>query len=108
VLRKIEYWHQSSISSFNIMCRDSKGFWHDRWDGKTSSCFVLEENRRAKGQQEVVYRRLREFELVGLFEADLGPIGLMYDQFKGENSTSGTMGFLLDCPTLQGSTATDA
>jgi hypothetical protein len=25
VLRKIEYWHQGSISSFKIMCRDGKG-----------------------------------------------------------------------------------
>jgi hypothetical protein len=29
VLRKIEYWHQGSISSFKIMCRDGKGFWHE-------------------------------------------------------------------------------
>ena len=28
VLRKIEYWHQGSIGSFKIMCRDGKGFWH--------------------------------------------------------------------------------
>jgi hypothetical protein len=28
VLRKIEYRHQGSISSFKIMCRDGKGFWH--------------------------------------------------------------------------------
>jgi hypothetical protein len=25
VLRKIEYWHQGSISTFKIMCRDGKG-----------------------------------------------------------------------------------
>jgi hypothetical protein len=42
VLRKIEYWHQSSISSFKIMCRDGKGFWHGvRWDDKTVSFFAL-------------------------------------------------------------------
>ena len=28
VLRKIEYWHQGSITKFKIMCRDGKGFWH--------------------------------------------------------------------------------
>ena len=35
VLRKIEYWHQGSITKFKIMCRDGKGFWHRvGWDGK--------------------------------------------------------------------------
>jgi hypothetical protein len=44
VLRKIELWHQGSISSFKIMYRDGKGFWHGvRWDGKTASFFALEE-----------------------------------------------------------------
>ena len=44
VLRKIEYWHQGSISSFKIMSRDGKGFWHRiHWDGKTVSFFALEE-----------------------------------------------------------------
>ena len=26
VLRKTEYWHQGSIGSFKIMCRNGKGF----------------------------------------------------------------------------------
>jgi hypothetical protein len=30
VLRKVEYWHQGSISSFKIMCRDGKEFWRLR------------------------------------------------------------------------------
>jgi hypothetical protein len=35
VLRKIEYWHQGSITAFKIMRRDGKGFWHRvGWDGK--------------------------------------------------------------------------
>jgi hypothetical protein len=38
VLRKIEYWHQGSISSFKIMCRDGKGFWHKvHWNSKKAS-----------------------------------------------------------------------
>ena len=28
VLRKIEHWHQGSITKFKIICRDGKGFWH--------------------------------------------------------------------------------
>jgi hypothetical protein len=44
VLRKIEYWHQGSISSFKIMRRDGKGFCHGvQWDGKTGSFFALGE-----------------------------------------------------------------
>jgi hypothetical protein len=49
VLRKIEYWHQGSISPFKIMCRDGKGFWHKvQWDGKTASFFALEETDERK------------------------------------------------------------
>jgi hypothetical protein len=34
-LTKIEHWHQGSISSFKIMCRDGKGFWHGgHWEGQ--------------------------------------------------------------------------
>jgi hypothetical protein len=49
VLQKIEYWHQGAISSFKIMCRDGKGFWHrTHWDGKTASFFALEEKARKR------------------------------------------------------------
>ena len=49
VLRKIEHWHQASIAKFKIMCRDGKGFWHGvRWDGKTASCFALDETDERK------------------------------------------------------------
>jgi len=35
VLRKVEHWHQGSITKFKIMCQDGKGFWHGvRWDTK--------------------------------------------------------------------------
>jgi hypothetical protein len=41
VLQKIEHWHQGSISSFKIMCRDGKGFCHEvRWDDKTASSLL--------------------------------------------------------------------
>jgi len=67
VLRKIEYWHQGSISSFKIMCRDGKGFWHGvRWDGKScASLFALQTTRFGSGefrglviQRDEVYNRL--------------------------------------------------
>jgi hypothetical protein len=52
VLRKIEYWHQGSVSSFKIMCRDGKGFWHAvRWDGKTTSVFALQETDEQKARK---------------------------------------------------------
>jgi hypothetical protein len=44
ILREIEHWHQGSVTTFKIMCRDGKGFWHGvRWDGKTASYFALQE-----------------------------------------------------------------
>jgi len=49
VLRKIEYWHQGSISSFKVMCWDGKGFWNGvQWDGKTASFFALQETDEQK------------------------------------------------------------
>ena len=55
VLRKIEYWHQGSISSFKIVCRDNKGFWHGvHWDGKTASCFALEETDERKASKRLL------------------------------------------------------
>jgi hypothetical protein len=40
VLRKVEHWHQGSITKFKIMCRDGKGFWHGvRWDSKKLANF---------------------------------------------------------------------
>ena len=49
VLRKIEYWHQGSITAFKIMCRDGKGFWHRvRRDGKTVSLLALQQTDSAR------------------------------------------------------------
>ena len=50
----IEYWHQGSISSFKIMCRDGKGFWHGvRWDGKTVALFPLGETDERKARKKL-------------------------------------------------------
>jgi hypothetical protein len=49
VLRKIEYWHQGSITNFKIMCRDGKDFWHRvRRDGKTVSLLALQQTDSAR------------------------------------------------------------
>jgi len=49
VLRKIEYWHQGSITKFKIICRDGKGFWHGvRWDSQTASLLALQETDERK------------------------------------------------------------
>ena len=49
VLHKIEHWHQGSITTFKIMCRDGKGFWHKvPWDGNTAAFLALEETDERK------------------------------------------------------------
>ena len=49
VLRKIEYWHQGSIRSFKIMCRDGKGVCSRvGWHGKTACFFALQETDERK------------------------------------------------------------
>jgi hypothetical protein len=60
VSRKIEHWHQGSISSFKIMSRDGKGFWHEvRWDGKTASFLGLEETDERKACKKLFGYRNR-------------------------------------------------
>ena len=55
VLRKIEYWHQGAISSFKIMCRDGKGFWHEvHWDGKNASLSPLGETDEQKARKKLL------------------------------------------------------
>jgi len=55
VLRKIEYWHQGSITKFKIMCRDGKGFWHGvRWDGKIGSRFALGETDERTARKKLL------------------------------------------------------
>jgi hypothetical protein len=55
VLRKIEYWHQGSSSSFQIMCRDGKGFWHKvHWDGRKTSLSPLGETDERKAAKKLL------------------------------------------------------
>jgi hypothetical protein len=64
ILRKIEYWHQGSISSFKIMCRDGIGFWNGvHWNGKTASSFALPETDERKSlkktpRPKLIHQRL--------------------------------------------------
>src|SRR5215510_9690253 len=57
VLRKIEYWHQGSISAFKIMCRHGKGFWHGvRWDDKTASLLALQETDERQARKMLEHK----------------------------------------------------
>jgi len=57
VLRKIEYWHQGSISAFKIMWRDGKGFWHGvRWDNKTASLLALQETDERQARKMLEHK----------------------------------------------------
>jgi hypothetical protein len=58
VLRKIECWHQGSITKFKIMCRDGEGFWHKvRWEGKTGSLITLEETDERKTRKKLLEQK---------------------------------------------------
>jgi hypothetical protein len=55
VLRQIQYWHQGSISSFQIMYRDGKGFWYEvHWDGKNASLSPLGETDEQKACRKLL------------------------------------------------------
>jgi hypothetical protein len=55
VLRKIEHWHQGSITAFKIMCRDGKGFWYGvHWNGKTASFFALQGTDERKARKKLL------------------------------------------------------
>jgi hypothetical protein len=55
VLRKIEHYHQSSVTRFKIMCRDSDGMWDAiNWDGRRASFFALRENDEEQVRQKLL------------------------------------------------------
>ena len=58
VLRKIEYWHQGSVTKFAIMCRDGKGFWHQvQWDGKVAVLSPLGETDERKARKKLLEQK---------------------------------------------------
>jgi len=55
VLRKIEHWHQDAITSFKIMSKDGKGFWHIvHWNGKNASLSRLGESDEQKTHKKLL------------------------------------------------------
>jgi hypothetical protein len=66
-LRKIEYYHQGSISAFHIMYRDSEGIWDGiQWGGQRASFFALRQTEEGQA-------RKRLLEQVALFRAGVYP-----------------------------------
>jgi hypothetical protein len=54
VLRKIEYWHQGSISGFKIMYRHEHGASAGvRWDGQTAPFFALRETDEKRAMEKL-------------------------------------------------------
>ena len=54
VLRKIETWHQGSITGFRIMYKDSDGYWDAiRWDGQHATFFALRETSEALAEKKL-------------------------------------------------------
>jgi hypothetical protein len=49
-LRKIEYWHQGSITGFKIMYRDENGV---RWDCRHPSFFAIGETDEKKAMEKL-------------------------------------------------------
>lgn len=54
VLRKIEHWHQGSITGFKIMYRDENGVCDGvRWDGQHPSFFALGETDDKRAMEKL-------------------------------------------------------
>jgi hypothetical protein len=61
VLRKIEYWHQGSISGFKVMYRDENGVWDGiRWDGEHPSFFAMREADEKKARVKLLQARAQQ------------------------------------------------
>jgi len=55
VLRKIEHWHQGSITGFKIMYRDENGVCDGvRWDGQHPSFFALGETDDKRATEKLL------------------------------------------------------
>jgi hypothetical protein len=57
VLRRIEHWHQGSITKFKTMCQDGKGLWHGvRWDNKSASLLALQETDERQARKMLEHK----------------------------------------------------
>jgi len=55
VLRKVEHWHQGSITAFKIMYRDEHGVWNGvRWNGQCASALALCETDEKKAMAKLL------------------------------------------------------
>ena len=55
VLRKIEHYHQGSISGFKIMYRDSEQTWDGvHWGGHRASFFALRETNEGRARAKLL------------------------------------------------------
>jgi hypothetical protein len=58
VLRKIEHYHQGSITGSKIMYRDSEGIWDGvAWDGEHASFFALREIEEGRARNKLLNRK---------------------------------------------------
>jgi hypothetical protein len=57
VLRKIEAWHQGSIAGYQIIYRDSEGYWNGvEWNGKHARFFAIREINEAAAEKKLLAR----------------------------------------------------
>ena len=84
VLRKIEYWHQASVTKFRIIARQGQGTWHGvRWDGKGATAFVLNETDENKAMQALLLKHpIEETGSLSDREIDANQKPLMSDHDK--------------------------
>jgi hypothetical protein len=55
VLRKIEAWHQGSIAGYQIMYRDSDGYWDGiEWNGQHARFFEIRETDEAAAEKKLL------------------------------------------------------
>jgi hypothetical protein len=60
VLRKIEAWHQGSIAGYQIMYRDSDGYWDGvEWDGQQARLFAIRETDETAAEKKLPAHNLR-------------------------------------------------
>jgi hypothetical protein len=53
--RKIEAWHQGSIAGYQIMYRDSDGYWKAiEWNGEHTRFFAIREQDEAAAEKKLL------------------------------------------------------
>jgi hypothetical protein len=61
VLRKIEAWHQGSIAGYQIMYRDSDGYWDGvEWNGEQPRFFAIRERDETAAEKKLLAHTKRK------------------------------------------------